>query len=54
MDTQINVTCYSSGFALREKDDNTVNYDGKHIELSCGTEKGKHKCKKDRTAGESC
>ena len=47
MDTQINVTFYSSG-------DNTVNYDGKHIELSCGTEKGKHKCKKDRTAGESC
>jgi len=46
--------CYmqSSGFGIEDVKDTIVNgNDGTKGKLSCGTEKGKHKCKNHRTAG---
>lgn len=43
---------YSSGFATEDNNDTAVtDTAGKPRKLICGTEKGKHKCKNNKTAG---
>ena len=45
---------FSSGFGVESSKDNMVAFDdGTKRQLVCGTEKGKHKCKNHRTAGNS-
>ena len=39
------ILCNRTGFAI----ENGKNEEGSHV--TCGTEKGKHKCKNHRTAG---
>lgn len=41
----------SDGFAVTNSDDNETNEDGKARVIACGTEKGKHKCKNQKSAG---
>ena len=43
----------SVGFAVINSDDNEIKEDGKAREIACGTEKGKHKCKNQKSAGNS-
>jgi hypothetical protein len=42
----------SSGFGVESIEDSMIeDENGKKKKISCGTEKGKHKCKNNRTAG---
>lgn len=50
--TSEKIYVHSSGFGIEHEEDTIVsNSDGTRRKLSCGTEKGKHKCKNHRTAG---
>ena len=42
---------FSSGFGVVETADNSIIDSGSVKRLTCGTEKGRHRCKNDRTAG---
>ena len=45
---------YSNGFAMESEEDNTIiEEDGKTRNLVCGTEKGRHVTKNNKTAGKT-
>ena len=51
---RVRQNCYRSGFAVADPDDDQVDGGSGVRTLSCGTEKGKHRCKNRRTAGSLC